>query len=150
MVYRRMLVTVDGTRRSEAVIPPAVELARHTGCSIRLLTVVIPEEHRQGALWSEEGSLRVGARGVDSEVARADGYVSHLARIMQEQRVSVEPVVRKGRPGAEIIEAISELGIDVIAMATRSRRGLERLVFGSVAEYVLREAHIPVLLITAK
>jgi nucleotide-binding universal stress UspA family protein len=150
MVYRRMLVTIDGTRRSEAVIPHAVELARHMGCSIKLLTVVIPEEHRQGALWSEEGSLRVGASGADSETARADGYVSHLARIMQEQRVSVEALVRKGRPGAEIIEAVSELGIDVIAMATRSRKGLERLVFGSVAEYVLREAHIPVLLVTAK
>jgi nucleotide-binding universal stress UspA family protein len=150
MVYRRMLVTVDGTRRSEAVVPHAVELARHTGCSIKLLTVVMPEEHRQGALWGEEGSLRVGASEVDSEVARASGYVSHLARIMQEQRVSVEPVLRKGRPGAEIIEAVSELGIDVIAMATRSRRAFERLVFGSVAEHVLREAHIPVLLITAK
>lgn len=149
-MYRRMLVTVDGTRRSEAVIPDAVELARHTGCSIRLLTVVVPEEHRQGALWSEEGSLRVGASGVDSEIARADAYVSHLARMMREQRVSVEAVVRKGRPGPEIIEAVSELGVDIIAMATHSRRGLERLVFGSVAEYVLREAHIPVLLITAK
>jgi nucleotide-binding universal stress UspA family protein len=150
-VYRRMLVTVDGTRRSEAVIAPAIELARHTGCSIKLLTVVIPEEHHQGALWSEEGSLKVGAaRGVDSQVAGGDAYVSHLARIMREQRVSVEPVVRKGRPGPEIINAISELGVDFIAMATRSRRGVERLVFGSVAEYVLREAHIPVLLITAR
>ena len=149
-MYRRMLVTVDGTRRSEAVIPPAIDLARHTGCSIKLLTVVIPEEHRQGALWSEEGSLRVSASGVDSGMAQADAYVSHLARIMREQRVSAEPVVRKGRPGAQIIEAVSELGIDLIAMATRSPRGLERLVFGSVAEYVLQEARIPVLLITAK
>jgi nucleotide-binding universal stress UspA family protein len=149
-VYRRMLVTVDGTRRSEAVIPPAIDLARHTGCSIKLLTVVIPEQHRQGALWSEEGSLKMGASEVDSQIAEGDAYVSHLARNMREQRVSVEPVVRKGRPGPQIIDAVSELGVDLIAMATRSRRGLDRLVFGSVAEYVLQEAHIPVLLITAK
>jgi nucleotide-binding universal stress UspA family protein len=149
-VYRRMLVTVDGSRRSEAVIGPAIDLARHTGCGIKLLTVVIPEEHRQGALWSEEGSLRVSASGVDGRTAQADAYVNRLARIMREQHVSVEPIIRNGRAGAQIIDAVSELGVDLIAMATRSRRGLERLVFGSVADYVLQEAHVPVLLITAK
>lgn len=149
-MYRRMLVTVDGTRRSEAVISHAVELARHTGCSIRLLTVVVPREHREAALWSEEGSLRTGGSEPDSDDARADAYVSHLARMMREQRVSAEPVVRRGKPGEEIIAAVSEMGIDIIAMATRSRRGLDRLVFGSVADYVLREAHVPVLLITAR
>lgn len=149
-MYRRMLVTVDGTRRSEAVIGPVIDLARHTGCSIKLLTVVIPEEHRQGALWSEEGSLRVSPSGVDGRTAQADAYVNRLARIMREQHVSVEPIIRKGRPGAQIIDSVSELGVDLIAMATRSRRGLERLVFGSVADYVLQEAHVPVLLITAK
>jgi nucleotide-binding universal stress UspA family protein len=57
--------------------------------------------------------------------------------------------VRFGNPGEEILKAASEYGSDIIAMATRSRRGVARLVFGSVADQVLRESHIPLLLITA-
>ena len=54
--------------------------------------------------------------------------------------------MRSGAPAQEIVAAAREAGADLIAMSTHGRGGLGRLIFGSVAEAVLREAEIPVLL----
>ena len=54
--------------------------------------------------------------------------------------------VRRGEPAAEIAAAARDAGADLIAMTTHGRSGLGRLLFGSVAESVLRRAEIPVFL----
>ena len=48
---------------------------------------------------------------------------------------------------AEIVAAARESRADLIAMTTHGRSGLTRLVFGSMAEAVLRRAAIPVLML---
>jgi hypothetical protein len=54
--------------------------------------------------------------------------------------------VRRGEPVAEILQGAREAEADLIAMTTHGRSGLRRLLFGSVAEAVLRQAEIPVFL----
>ena len=54
--------------------------------------------------------------------------------------------VRRGEAAEEILKAAREAKADVIAMTTHGRTGLGRLLFGSVAETVLRESELPVLL----
>ena len=54
---------------------------------------------------------------------------------------------RAGEPVAEIVAAARETGADVIAMTTHGRSGFGRILFGSVAEAVLRQAEMPVLMI---
>src|SRR5690606_11221992 len=54
--------------------------------------------------------------------------------------------VRTGRIAEEIQRAARDIGADMIAMATHSRRGLQRVVFGSVAQRVLSESHVPLFL----
>ena len=53
---------------------------------------------------------------------------------------------RAGEPVAEIVAAARESGADIIAMTTHGRSGFGRLLFGSVAEAVLRQVEIPVLM----
>jgi len=60
--------------------------------------------------------------------------------------VSVTMQVRFGEAVAEILAGAREVGADLIAMTTHGRGGLGRLLFGSVAEAVLRQAEIPVFL----
>jgi nucleotide-binding universal stress UspA family protein len=57
--------------------------------------------------------------------------------------------VRTGEPPDEIIASAREVGADVIAMTTHGRTGLKRLLFGSVAEAVLRMADVPVFMLRA-
>jgi nucleotide-binding universal stress UspA family protein len=59
--------------------------------------------------------------------------------------VRVEPLVKDGDPVEEILDTAREVGCDLIVLGTHGRTGLGRLVFGSVAEKVLRRACCPVL-----
>ncbi|MBI4337644.1 MAG: universal stress protein, partial [Chloroflexi bacterium] len=61
--------------------------------------------------------------------------------------LQVEWETRRGDAASQIIRYVKERGIDLVAISTHGRSGLSRLVFGSVAEKVLREAGVPVLLI---
>ena len=58
--------------------------------------------------------------------------------------------VTTGDPAVEVLQAATRLGIDLIVMATHGRKGFRRLVLGSVAERVIREAQCPVLTVKPK
>jgi nucleotide-binding universal stress UspA family protein len=62
----------------------------------------------------------------------------------------VEILVAEGSPTTQILDSVTEIGADAIAMCTRSRRGLNRLMFGSVAETVLHETALPILLVRSR
>ena len=55
--------------------------------------------------------------------------------------------VREAEPAAAIMDLATELGVDLIVVGTHGRRGLERLLLGSVAEAVVRRATCPVLVV---
>jgi len=55
--------------------------------------------------------------------------------------------LRKGKPYEEILKAADELDVDMIVLGSRGRKGLERAIFGSVAEKVTRMAKVPILII---
>lgn len=59
---------------------------------------------------------------------------------------SVAVEVRAGTPVEEIVRYVEEDDIDLVAMATHGRKGLNRLLMGSVTEEVLRSVSVPVLL----
>src|SRR5215212_7408382 len=70
----------------------------------------------------------------DQQLLQRDGYV-------------VSSIVRFGEPAQEIAELARSTNVDIVAMATHGQTGLRHLLMGSVAEQVLRELTIPMLLI---
>ena len=58
---------------------------------------------------------------------------------------SLEAKVVPGHPGEEILKYAAEKKIDLIIMGTHGRKGIGRIIFGSVANYVVKNAMIPVL-----
>lgn len=58
--------------------------------------------------------------------------------------------IRAGVPHQEILQTAADLSADVIVLGTHQRTGISKLVLGSVAERVLREAHCPVLIALPK
>jgi nucleotide-binding universal stress UspA family protein len=60
---------------------------------------------------------------------------------------TIKTIVKDGDSGGAIIDAAKELNIDVIVMGSHSRRGLEKILMGSVAEKVLRNSRIPLFII---
>lgn len=81
----------------------------------------------------------------DEEAIRI--YLQSIVDDLNDQGYRGSWSVRYGKPADEIIATARERGNELIAMATRGRRGLDRLVHGSVAEDVVRDAGIPVLVV---
>jgi len=147
-MFKHLLVTLDGSPRAEAVIPHSIGVARSMGAEITLLRVV----EAVGADWSERGAL--GKSQVDATLGTAFGeqagdYLGRVALQIRQSGVKVRTLVRQGVPARQIVATAADIEADAIAMATHSRRGINRLMFGSVAEEVLHSSSVPVLLVRA-
>ena len=69
------------------------------------------------------------------------GFVGALAALRAEGLQNVSSVIAEGPAGDAIVEIANEEGADVIIMATHGRGGLGRVLLGSVADHVVRNAH---------
>jgi nucleotide-binding universal stress UspA family protein len=145
-MYRKILVPVDGSNTSLLGLDHAIALASDQKASIRILNVI--DEMVLTTMMVEPvavpfddilESMRVdGRRVLDKALARA-----------QTAGVTAEAVqiASRGKPVSDVILAEARRArADVIVMGTHGRRGLNRLLLGSDAERVLRDAPVPVLL----
>jgi nucleotide-binding universal stress UspA family protein len=94
-----------------------------------------------------DANPKVVVEDVEARTRDAEEYLAPVAAALRAQGVDTSWAVRRGRPADEILAAAKESGADLIAMATHGRTGLGRLLFGSVAEAVLRHAPVPVFMI---
>jgi nucleotide-binding universal stress UspA family protein len=139
--YRRVLVPLDGSPVAESIIPFILDIAGPLDMEIVVLRVVTPVVVQVGAPVPGVITEELAARTTE-----ARDYLSTIAAELWGRGVRVQLRVRAGTPVKEILAAARECAADLIAMTTHGRSGLRRLVFGSVAEAVLRLADIPVLL----
>ncbi len=76
------------------------------------------------------------------------GAEKHMVRICKEQLKGCPDFQRRivsGDPAQEILKAIESEAIDLVIMGTHGRKGLEHVIFGSVAENVVKKSPVPVL-----
>lgn len=141
-MYKRALVPLDGSPFAEAILPFIIQIAGPLDLEVILLRVVQP---RPPAV--VEGSRNVVIENPETLMADAREYLASLGAELAHQGVRVTFDVRQGGDAAvEIVEAAHRSGADLIAMTTHGRGGLGRLLFGSVAEAVLRQAEMPVFM----
>jgi nucleotide-binding universal stress UspA family protein len=143
-VYRRAIVPLDGSAVAETILPVLVDMAAPLDLEIVLLRVVQPTPPVV-----MEASRHVLIDDAATRQAEALDYLAPLAADLRDRGVRTLTRVRRGQPADEILAAQREEQADLIAMSTHGRSGLGRLVFGSVAEDVLRRASVPVLLLRA-
>jgi len=136
-MFEKILVPTDGSDCAEAAIGYAEDLAAHYGATVHVLCVV-------------------DSRTLDS--------APHLERVKDESREMVESVcddlagtnivvedaVRTGIPHQEILQYATKQEIDLIAMGTHGRTGVERYLLGSITEKIVRLSDIPVLTVRAE
>jgi nucleotide-binding universal stress UspA family protein len=149
---RRILLPLDGTALAEQIIPAAMELAEKTDAEVTLLRVVQPVVRFD---YLPEGTSVAGISAqLDHEIGEhqrrheheAQVYLEHVADRLRARLPSVRVrVVVDDAPATAILREAEALGVDLIALETHGRRGLSRLIVGSVADKVIRGAHVPVL-----
>jgi len=141
-LFEKILVCLDGSELAEQVLPYAEEQAKRFGSKVILLRVVPVASTTAMATAAE-----VAAEQIAGDTGQAERYLEDVAQGLRRNGLDVETRVLQGKEGGAIVEYAHRSGIDLIAIATHGRSGLGRAVFGSVADYVLRESGLPVLVV---
>jgi nucleotide-binding universal stress UspA family protein len=76
----------------------------------------------------------------------ASHYLDKVVASLKEKGVAAKTEILAGNPAEEIIKYSQKNNVDLIIMSTRGRSGISRWVFGSVAEKVIRNSTVPVLI----
>jgi len=139
---RIILVPTDFSLHADRALEYAAELAARLDARIHLLHVVT-----YPVLATAEMSTMYIATLMES--LRRDAQLGLDERVQRyRDRVSLGPVrIEEGDPRDQIDRTAETIGADLIAMGTHGRRGIRRLLLGSVAESVVRTAPCPVLTI---
>jgi nucleotide-binding universal stress UspA family protein len=142
----RIVVALDGSDTSTAVIEPAVAMAETLGAGVVLLRVA-PFEAQPYAV-ERTTAFHVVRDELDARVAAARDYLSQVAdELGPRAPVVVEQRVEIGRPAAVIRDVALEPGVQMLALATHGRTGLARAVLGSVTAAVVHRSPVPVLVV---
>lgn len=137
----RILVPLDGGAESERIIPWVRRLARHTGGTVRLLTV---RPAATGAV--VKGEPVIFADQLEDQVrAETLSYLKRVAAWLSADDIPVEIEVRFGDPVEMILASAGEWGATLIAMVTRAHGGLGALLGRTVATQIVRRASVHVL-----
>jgi len=142
---QKVLVPLDGSEFAEHALHAVYELVRRDDVMIRLLRVpeiVAYPSTMYGAASYEAVDAYMTAMQTESEE-----YLKGIAERLQDRQGQVSWELRDGATSAAILEAANEFGADLIAMASHGRTGFRRFLLGSVAEQVLHESHVPVMLV---
>ncbi|NJN82913.1 MAG: universal stress protein [Caldilineaceae bacterium] len=81
-----------------------------------------------------------------SEIAMFRREMAETIESLEDDGYTVSLEVRFGNPGAEIVEYVANHDIDLVAMTTHSRQGINRLLFGSVTKYVAEHVGVPIMI----
>jgi nucleotide-binding universal stress UspA family protein len=150
-MFERIAICLDGSTLAEQIIPYATEQARRFGSVPVLLRVVSsPVLLTPGIPGSAGSPLVTGRREkqAEKEEQESDKYLQAIAaRLHKEYQLKAECVTLIGPPGQTIVEYSADNGIGLIAIATHGRTGPGRVLFGSVADYVVKQSRLPILLI---
>ena len=141
IAIRRILVPTDFGECAAPAVRYAAELADKFGAELVLLHVV-----QDAALALPDAVMPTPVPGPTSALIDAgqDGLANLITAENLEPR-NPRAEVRVGSPAAEIVAAAKDLKADLLCVGTHGRGGLARVILGSVAELVLRQAPCPVL-----
>lgn len=136
LALKTILHPTDFSPRSEYAFRLACSLARDHGAKVIVLHVVIPPP-----------AVSYGEMILDNDtVAQVDQLWETLRQIKSpDPAVTLEHRLEEGFPATEIVRVATEAGCDMIVLGTHGRTGVGRLLMGSVAEQVVRQASCPVL-----
>ncbi len=143
-LFTKILVATDGSEYTKNSVDYGIDLAKNTGAGLHAIYVVdtaafasIPMD----AAWESMYEL------LRQEGDEATKYVADKA---QAEGLEVDRNTIEGHPADEIIKYAEKNSMSIIVMGTLGKSGLDRFLLGSVAEKVVRNSKIPVLVVRGK
>jgi nucleotide-binding universal stress UspA family protein len=143
MKFKTILFPVDLSSSSSKIVPLVTEMAEKFGAKINILFVARDFQYFEG--------IYVPHPSIDSfEKQISEGAKKSLEEFTKKhfkQPENITTAVVKGDAAEQIVKYAEDKDIDLIIMGTHGRKGLDRVLFGSVAEKVSKTAPVPIMLI---
>ncbi|NHZ72203.1 MAG: universal stress protein [Aquificales bacterium] len=141
MVYKNILVPLDGSDLAERVVPAALYMAEAMAGKVTLLTVVAKKTRKDADLM---------AKAIQTGAYEADLYLRSVKKRFLPSLAPIETAVITGKPDKDIIQFAQENSTDLIIMSTHGRSGITRWSFGRTAEKVLRRSPCPTVILRSE
>ena len=147
-MYSKILVPLDGSSFSACILEHVKAIA--LGCSAQeviLLRVVEPADSILHTFYVPQ-ELSSELKTADSKArAEAESYLAGVVSDLKKEGVEAKPVLLMApKVDEEILDYASKNGVDLIIMSTHGKSGVSRWAFGSVADRVVRNSTVPVLM----
>ncbi|HYT93309.1 MAG TPA: universal stress protein [Gemmataceae bacterium] len=142
-MYRSILVPLDGSTFGEQALPLAIAVARRAGAALHLLHVHTPlaSVYAEGAFFIDEALER------DLKVRQQTYLESVTKRVKDVCAIPIHPTLVEGAIEPSIRSAAVGAAADLVVMTTHGRGPLARLWLGSVADALVRDLPVPLLLV---
>lgn len=144
MLYQHILVPIDGSETSLIAMKEAIKLGKALNSKITVVQVMALDP------FIADAYVKTGQ--TNDLIERTRTYLldilEHAKQEFADEGIAVETKLLEGFVvHEEIIQAAQDLNADLIVMGSHGRTGVRKLVLGSVAQKVLGESHIPVLIV---
>ena len=143
-MFKHILIPVDGSPTAQQAVEKAAGLARAFGSRTTVIYVIDPYPFTglgSDFAYGQAEYLGAAAKEAQEAIAAARALLSAAGVPVESQVVEAHATWRG------IVETASTTGADLIVMGSHGRRGLEKLVLGSVTQRVLSHAAQPVLIV---
>jgi hypothetical protein len=130
----RIALATDGSKYSDAAVEQALWFAKRFKSSIT--AVMVAETHDQYMV--EAPNL------LDVIIQQAEKTLAEVARRVEAEGIPIATLVKEGEASRSILDVADQAGADIIFMGSHGRRGLTRLLMGSITEKVIGQAKVPV------
>jgi len=146
-MFKRILVAIDGSEISHRALDFAIDIAHCSDAALRVVHILSDAPSNLNSPDYEPHLVR------DALAAQAEALSRRANSLMTARGVRGDTLtVEVGSTesiaiAAAIVESAREYQAQLLVLGTHRRKGVQRLLLGSVAEYCLRTANLPVLLV---
>jgi nucleotide-binding universal stress UspA family protein len=150
---KKILIALDYNPTAQKIAETGYRLAKAMNARTVLLHVVADPTYYSSLNYSPIMGFDTFSNVVETDTTDELKTIAHNYLDKSKQYLgdeTIETVVKNGDFGETILQTAKDLNVDIIVMGTHSRRGLEKILMGSVAEKVLRHSLIPLFIIPTK
>jgi nucleotide-binding universal stress UspA family protein len=140
-MFQHILVAIDGSKISNQALEAAIEEARVWKATVHAIYVV------ETGLFSSlpmDSTWEIMYSMLENEGNRALETARELA---ERSGVKIEPLMKQGHAGTEIVRAAAELGADLVIVGSHGKSEVDRLLLGSVSSFVVSNSGKTVMVV---
>lgn len=138
--YKKVLVPIDGSEQANEALIEAAEIAKRYGAQLIVTTVV--DDYLQITSPEQAQAIYEFTRKAGTEIVE-----KAIESIKDSELEKVEGHVLKGDPRHSIVDYAKEENVDLVVIGSTGKGAIERVLLGSVSEFVVRHSHCDVLVL---